>query len=119
MFCKVASLSETQSQYVTEERVIGQEVEKSPSQFQLSPVDLVDPSKVRIGGRNYIQVPIQLRDNSSCAFNCYVFLSIFSLTWYGGLNMLLGTGSDAIKRSELLGVGVALVEEVCHCEGSV
>ena len=33
---------------------------------------------------------------------------------YGGLNML-GPGSSTIRRCGLYGVGVALLEEVCHC----
>jgi hypothetical protein len=33
---------------------------------------------------------------------------------YGGLYML-GPGSDTIKRYDLVGIGVALLEEVCHC----
>ena len=32
----------------------------------------------------------------------------------GGLNML-GPGSGTIKRCGLVGVGVTLLEEVCHC----
>jgi hypothetical protein len=32
----------------------------------------------------------------------------------GSLN-ILGTGSDSIRRCGLLGGGVALLEEVCHC----
>jgi hypothetical protein len=32
----------------------------------------------------------------------------------GGLNML-GLGSGTIRRCGLLGVGVAFLEEVCHC----
>ena len=32
----------------------------------------------------------------------------------GGLKML-GPGSDTIRRYGLIGVGVALLEEVCHC----
>ena len=34
----------------------------------------------------------------------------------GGLNML-GPGSGTIRRCGLVGVGVALLEEVCHCGG--
>ena len=34
----------------------------------------------------------------------------------GGLNML-GPGSDTIRKCGLVGVGVALLEEVCHCQG--
>ena len=33
-----------------------------------------------------------------------------------GLNML-GPGSGTIRRCGLVGVGVALLEEVCHCGG--
>ena len=36
----------------------------------------------------------------------------------GGLNML-GPGSDLIRRYGLVGVGVALLKEVCHCEGGL
>ena len=32
----------------------------------------------------------------------------------GGLNML-GPGSGTIRRCGLVGVGVALLKEVCHC----
>jgi len=32
----------------------------------------------------------------------------------GGLTML-GTGSSTIRKYSLVGVGVALLEEVCHC----
>ena len=35
---------------------------------------------------------------------------------YGGLNML-GPGSGTIRWCGLVGVGVALLEEVCHCGG--
>jgi hypothetical protein len=34
----------------------------------------------------------------------------------GGLNML-GPGSGTVRRCGLIGVGVALLEEVCHCGG--
>ena len=34
----------------------------------------------------------------------------------GSLNML-GPGSGTIRRCHLLGVGVAFLEEVCHCWG--
>jgi hypothetical protein len=30
---------------------------------------------------------------------------------------MLGSGSGTIRRCGLLGVGVALLEEVCHCRG--
>ena len=33
-----------------------------------------------------------------------------------GLNML-GPGSDTIRSCGLVCMGVALLEEVCHCEG--
>ena len=36
----------------------------------------------------------------------------------GGLNML-GPGSSTIRRYGLVGVGVALLEEVCHREGEL
>jgi hypothetical protein len=36
----------------------------------------------------------------------------------GGLNMLI-PGSGTIRRCGLVGVGVALLEEVCHCEGGL
>jgi hypothetical protein len=32
----------------------------------------------------------------------------------GGLNVL-GPGSGTVRRCGLVGVGVALLEEVCHC----
>ena len=34
----------------------------------------------------------------------------------GGLKML-GPGNGSIRRCGLIGVGVALLEEACHCEG--
>jgi hypothetical protein len=39
-----------------------------------------------------------------------------SIGYCSGLNML-SSGSGNIKRCELVGVGVALLEEVCHCAG--
>ena len=36
----------------------------------------------------------------------------------GGLNML-GLGSGTIRRHGLVGVGVALLVEVCHCVGGL
>jgi hypothetical protein len=30
---------------------------------------------------------------------------------------MLGPGSDAICRCALVGIGVAMLEEVCHCGG--
>ena len=36
----------------------------------------------------------------------------------GGLNML-GPGTGPIRRYDLLGVDIALLEEVCHCEGGL
>ena len=36
----------------------------------------------------------------------------------GGLNML-GPGSGTIRRRGLVGVGVALLEEVCHFGGGL
>jgi len=36
----------------------------------------------------------------------------------GGLNML-GPGSGTIRRSGLVGVGVALLEELCHFGGGL
>jgi hypothetical protein len=36
------------------------------------------------------------------------------VTIYGGLNML-GPGSSTVRKCGLVGVGVALLEEVCHC----
>ena len=35
--------------------------------------------------------------------------------WYGGLNKF-GPGSSTIRMCGLVGVGVALLEKVCHCE---
>ena len=35
-----------------------------------------------------------------------------------GLNML-GPGNGTIRRCDLVGVGVALLEEVCHCGGGL
>ena len=37
---------------------------------------------------------------------------------YGGLNML-GPGSGTTRRFTLVGVGVALLEKVCHCGGGL
>ena len=34
----------------------------------------------------------------------------------GGLNML-GPESGSVRRCDLFGVDLALLEEVCHCEG--
>ena len=39
-------------------------------------------------------------------------------TTYSGLNML-GPGSGTIRKCDLVGVGVALLEEVCHCVGEL
>jgi hypothetical protein len=36
----------------------------------------------------------------------------------GGLNMF-GPGSDTIRKCGPVGVGVALLEEVCHCGGEL
>jgi hypothetical protein len=36
----------------------------------------------------------------------------------GGLNML-GPGSGSISRCDLVGVGMALLEKVCHCVGGL
>lgn len=36
----------------------------------------------------------------------------------GGLNML-GPWSGTIRKSGLFGVSMALLEEVCHCEGGL
>jgi hypothetical protein len=33
---------------------------------------------------------------------------------YGGLNIVPGSGT--IRRCSFVGVGVAFLEEVCHCE---
>jgi hypothetical protein len=41
-----------------------------------------------------------------------------SLSMTGGLNML-GPGSGNISRCGLVGVGVALLEEMCHCGGGL
>ena len=38
-----------------------------------------------------------------------------STLYFGDLNKL-GPWSDTIRRYGLIGVGVALLEEVCHCE---
>jgi hypothetical protein len=38
------------------------------------------------------------------------------MVWCGGLNML-GPGSGTIRRCGLVEVGVALLEDVCHCGG--
>jgi hypothetical protein len=32
---------------------------------------------------------------------------------------MLGPGSGTIRRCYLLGLGVALLEEVCHCQGGL
>jgi hypothetical protein len=40
------------------------------------------------------------------------------LGFCGGLNML-DPKSDTIRRCGLVGVGVALMEEVCHCGGGL
>jgi hypothetical protein len=42
----------------------------------------------------------------------------YQVSRYGDLNML-GPGSCTIKRCGLLGVEVALLEEVCHCGGGL
>ena len=36
----------------------------------------------------------------------------------GGLNML-GPGNGTIRRCGLIGVGVAFLEEVCHCRAGL
>ena len=36
----------------------------------------------------------------------------------GGLNMF-GPGSGTVRRHGLVGVGVALLKEVCHCGGGL
>jgi len=36
----------------------------------------------------------------------------------GGLKML-GPGTGTVRRCGLVGVGVALLEEVCHCGGGI
>ena len=43
---------------------------------------------------------------------------LFILTLCGGLNVL-GPGSDTIRRCDLVGVGMALLEEVCNCGGGL
>ena len=48
-------------------------------------------------------------------------LSTKTMFWVdicGGLNML-GPGSGTIRLYGLVGVGVALLEEVCHCGGGL
>ena len=51
---------------------------------------------------------------------CFVFVFVFSLffcfsvSMCGDLNML-DPGSGTIERCGLVGVGVVLLEEVCHC----
>lgn len=40
--------------------------------------------------------------------------SIRSISTYGGWNML-GPGSSTIKSCGLVGIGVVLMEKVCHC----
>ena len=39
------------------------------------------------------------------------------LTHRGGGLKMLGPGNGSIRRCGLIGVGVALLEEACHCEG--
>jgi hypothetical protein len=43
---------------------------------------------------------------------------ILVLTWCGDLNML-GPGHGIIRRCGLVGVGVALLGELCHCGGGL
>jgi hypothetical protein len=46
----------------------------------------------------------------------FYFPICFLGTYCGGLNML-GPGTGTIRRCGLVGVGVAVFEEVCHCRG--
>jgi hypothetical protein len=47
---------------------------------------------------------------------CKIIIIIIIIINCGDLNML-GSGSDTIRRCGLIEVGVALLEEVCHCGG--
>jgi hypothetical protein len=46
---------------------------------------------------------------------CLSLLGVYA-SGHGGLNMF-GPGSGAIRRCDLVEVGVSLLQEVCHCGG--
>jgi hypothetical protein len=48
------------------------------------------------------------------SFDIYYYL-IITLWWFE----CFGLGSGTIRRCDLVGVGVALLEEVCHCGGGL
>ena len=41
------------------------------------------------------------------------------MPWCGGFDCAWPMGSETIRRCGLVGVGVAFLEEVCHCVGGL
>lgn len=58
-----------------------------------------------------------LKGMCDLTWQCGTF-HINGVTACGGLSML-GPGSGTIRRSDIVGVGVSLLEEMCHCGGGL